>query len=83
MAKGDGTDEPLGFITCINLHKHAKSPAVKKVKKFLLSKAPAKEKQHLARLLEDRTKQVGLIISDRMINFPVELVGDSIIFNLK
>lgn len=72
--KTDGNEsDPFAFLTVINLHEHAAHPAVKTLVAYLQTKAGANGM--LRSLLDPKTPgQVGLILTERLINMPAQIV---------
>jgi len=61
------------------LQRHSKSPGVKKLSSALVERcASSKVKQKLAAMLAPSAEPVGLILSERMVNMPVQLIPDVI-----
>jgi len=71
MIRIDGNDEIFGFLTCLNIHKHAQLRCIQQIKEFVLSKA-GQQRDKLKRALD--AEGVGLLVSERMLNVPYELV---------
>jgi len=76
--KTDGNEsDPFAFLTVINLHTHASNPAVATLADHILSKSSANPtlRAKLAGLLAPGSSaQVGLILTERLINMPVQVV---------
>lgn len=81
--KTDGeTSDPFALLSVINLTENAAKPSVKAVVDYVLEKCKAQREFHLvlSKLLsgqkstKDQQLKVGLIVSERMINMPVEVV---------
>jgi len=70
----DDMANALGFITVINLHTHKEKKCVKQLVKWLKGKCTHKYKAKLNALLDDKSKPLGLLLHNRMINLPTELV---------
>jgi protein BCP1 len=73
--KCDGTEsDPYAFLTVLNLHEHRAKAVVKQLTKYLTSKASGTVKE-LAKLLSpDSEAQVGLILTERFVNMPHQVV---------
>ncbi|GFX38355.1 protein BCCIP homolog [Trichonephila clavipes] len=73
----DGLDVNFGVFSVVNLTEKINLSFVNEIKTYLLShckKMSSDENfQILRRLLEDKAKHVGLIISERMINIPPKI----------
>lgn len=74
MIKADSMDQPLGYISAINLHRHKDLESVKQIKKYFLSKANGTSKTKMEALFNDPKRQLGLLLSERIVNLPMELV---------
>lgn len=74
VIKGDGSPNPLAFITALNLSRHKDLECVKQLKQFLVANASGATAQKMSALLNDATQCVGLIIQERIANLPIELV---------
>ncbi|KAF8417075.1 protein bcp1 [Tirmania nivea] len=73
--------DPYAFLTVLNVNLHRKTnPAMETLVKYILEKSKVNEKLHeqLTRILEkeDGAEQggLGLILTERMVNMPVEVV---------
>jgi len=79
---GDNTQQPLAFITAISLTQHRDAACIKQIKRYLLSHCPKQHKPYMTALLNESSpsssspsdQNVGLLIHDRMINLPSQLV---------
>jgi protein BCP1 len=75
MVKSEGEDQPYAFISALSMHAHKDHDAVKTIKNYFLSKASdSTTKAKLNELLSDEKKPLGLLIHERIINMPEELV---------
>ena len=74
--KCDGTEsDPYAFLTVLNLHEHRAKGVVKQLTKYLTSKGSAATMKDLANLLKpDSEAQVGLILTERFVNMPHQIV---------
>lgn len=75
--KCDGNEsDPYAFLTVLNLHQHREKAVVKELISYLLSKAnDAESSKQLSTLLSpDSQAQVGLILTERFINMPHQIV---------
>ncbi|XP_069720270.1 BRCA2 and CDKN1A-interacting protein [Phaenicophaeus curvirostris] len=70
-------DEVFGFISCVNLTERKGTQCAEQVKELVLSRCEKSCEQHvveqLDKLLNDSTKPVGLILSERFINVPPQI----------
>ncbi|KAI9826071.1 MAG: Mss4p nuclear export [Thelocarpon impressellum] len=75
--KVDGNEtDPYAFLTVLNLHEHKDKAVIKDLTSYLLRKAsttPALAPV-VGLLSPDSTAQVGLILTERLINIPAEVV---------
>ncbi|GAA5823399.1 hypothetical protein JCM10212_004316 [Sporobolomyces blumeae] len=82
-SKGD----PYAVLTVLNLNVHKDKPCISQLVKYLLSKLPSTSSFHstLSSLLsnpaaspsdstEQQPKHVGLVLSERLVNMPVQIV---------
>lgn len=67
------SDDVYGVITCVNLHHHETLDCVVALKNYLMQKCPTSATA-LAALFKDKAHGLGLIISERVINVPFQLV---------
>jgi protein BCP1 len=68
----DAGAEPLGFATCLDYNEHKDAPSIKQLRNFVISNAGnSKNKKSLEALFE---KNLGLLIHDRIMNLPMEVV---------
>lgn len=70
-------DEVFGFISCLNLTERKGTQCAEQIKELLLSRCEKSCEQRvveqLSKLLNDSTKPVGLILSERFINVPPQI----------
>jgi len=73
MVKAEGEDQPLAFITAMNLLQYEDQKCVKQLTAWLLSQCKdSAKKKTLQGLLESPT--CGLLIQEGVVNLPLELV---------
>ena len=77
--KCDGKEsDPYAFLTVLNLRQHRDVPAVKTLTDYLITKASSRSGGSLAKLGEllgpNSDAQVGLVLSERFINMPHQIV---------
>ena len=75
--KTDGKEsDPFALLSVINLSKNLENPTVKKLVAYVLDKTNSQPKFNvlLRKLLGDKKNKVALIVSERLINMPVEVV---------
>jgi len=76
MIKTEGTVDPLGFLTILPMNFYKEKLCIQQIKTFLLKRAPNKGiKGKLQELFNQTHKSLGLLIQDRMINLPQELIN--------
>jgi len=76
--KTDGAEsDPFAFMTVLNLNEHRSHPAIRQIIDYIYLKTKKKEAFYakLKYILEqESTHKVGLIVSERLINMPTEIV---------
>lgn len=79
--KCDGNEsDPYAFLTVLNMHEHRSKPIIKQLTDYLLSRAKTTPNSNLhaelQKLLSPETShaQVGLILTERFINMPHQIV---------
>jgi protein BCP1 len=74
--KVDGEEaDPYAFITVLSLNEHRDNPAIKVLAKYIVEKAKSiPSLGQLAGLLSSSSSQIGLILTERLINIPPEVV---------
>jgi protein BCP1 len=76
--KVDGNEsDPYAFLTVINLHQHKDKPVVQELTKYILARAqssPGLYKKLKELLEESADMHAGLILTERLINVPAEIV---------
>lgn len=74
--KVDGKEtDPYAILTMLSLHQFKDNAAVKQLVKYLIEKASSNESlEQLATLLSSPDSKVALLISERLINVPTEIV---------
>eukprot|EP01112_Ceratiomyxa_fruticulosa_P000500 TRINITY_DN1045_c0_g1_i2.p1 TRINITY_DN1045_c0_g1~~TRINITY_DN1045_c0_g1_i2.p1 ORF type:complete len:307 (+),score=87.92 TRINITY_DN1045_c0_g1_i2:65-985(+) len=72
VVKIDDNEETFGIISVVNMHKHSSLPTIQNLQKHLLTKADT-SRDKLESIFEDKSKLLGLIINDRMLNVPPQL----------
>lgn len=73
--KCEGTEsDPYAFLTVLNLHEHREKAVVRELTKYVIEKARSSS-QDLGSLLGEGGKfQVGLVLTERFINMPHQVV---------
>lgn len=71
--------DPFAFLTVLNLHQHREKAVIRELTKYLLARSATVSKDHhdsLQTLVDASTSQsqVGLILTERFINMPAQLV---------
>ncbi|NXC67353.1 BCCIP protein, partial [Anhinga anhinga] len=73
----DDDDEVFGFISCLNLTERKGTQCAEQIKELILSRCEKSCEQQvveqLDKLLNDSTKPVGLLLSERFINVPPQI----------
>lgn len=78
--KCDGNEsDPYAFLTVLNLHQHQSKPVIQELTKYILSRAQDPGSTSL-KTLEDlldanSTAQVGLLLTERFINMPHQVIA--------
>lgn len=74
--KCDGTEsDPYAFLTVLNLHEHRAKACIQTLIKYLASKAARSGLKELPSLLDTSSEsQVGLILTERFVNMPHQIV---------
>ncbi|CAB4378123.1 uncharacterized protein OCT59_012220 [Rhizophagus irregularis] len=76
--KVDGTDsDPYALLTVLNMNEHKNKECIKQIKNYLIEKTKklTNLNEKLVELLKDTSKNnIGLILSERLINMPVQIV---------
>lgn len=79
--KCDGNEsDPYAFLTVLNMHQHRDVTVMAQLRDYLLARATKAQgntdvKQQLEQLLSSKSKaQVGLILTERLINMPHQIV---------
>ena len=71
---GEGSD-PFAFLTLLDLKAHAANPAVKSLVSYLSSRAGTSDSlSDVPTLLASPTAHVALLLSERLLNMPTEIV---------
>jgi len=75
--KTDGKDsDPYAVLTVLNMHVHAEIPAIRALKEYCISKSAAQPalQAHLKSIFDQVDGHVGLLVSERLVNMPVQIV---------
>lgn len=75
--KCDGEEsDPFAFLTVLNLHQHREKAVIRQITEYLSSKTARGEdmKQLQGLLSPDSKARVGLIVSERVINMPHQVI---------
>lgn len=77
--KCDGNEsDPFAFLTVLNLHQHRSKAVIQQFTKYVLSRARASGHAGLQKLedllSEESSAQVGLILTERLINMPHQII---------
>lgn len=68
----DGEDDVYGFITALSLSRYASESSVQQILQYVTKKCPADDLARFQAIL--KSKAVGLLINERMVNLPYQLV---------
>lgn len=68
----EGEDDVYGFITALSLQRYANAASVQQILQYVAKKCPPAELAQLQQILN--TKSVGLVVNERMVNLPYQLV---------
>ena len=73
--KVDGKEtDPYAFLTILNLHEHREHVAIKPLTQYLIEKSKSNSSlSKLPEVLSSPANQVGLILTERLINVPSEI----------
>ncbi|KAF8642846.1 hypothetical protein AX16_009354 [Volvariella volvacea WC 439] len=75
--KTDGLEsDPYAILTVLNMHVHKDHPAIKAIAQYILSKSAPDPALHatLQGLFSQSEKHVGLVLCERLINMPVQVI---------
>ncbi|KAI9851327.1 MAG: Mss4p nuclear export [Thelocarpon superellum] len=74
--KVDGNEtDPYAFLTVLNLHQHRDVPVIKALIRYVADRSQSSSASQLRELLRaDSGSQVGLILTERLVNVPAEVV---------
>ncbi|KAL5349144.1 Mss4p nuclear export [Pseudogymnoascus australis] len=72
--KVDGKEtDPYAFLTILNMHEHKEHPAIKALTEYLIEKSKSGTGlEALGNVLSSPSNQVGLILTERLINAAIE-----------
>ncbi|KAM0843423.1 hypothetical protein ACQ4PT_057707 [Festuca glaucescens] len=74
-ANGGDDDDLFGLITVLNLGRYGENRCIKDLKDYLFGVCGDKDtKKKLKALLEEKASTVGLLVCQRFVNFPYEMV---------
>jgi protein BCP1 len=75
MLKVDGGAAPLAFVSALSMRRHAATTSMKQLRAFIIAASPTDAaKTALRTLLDDKQKNVGLLLASRLVNTPLEVV---------
>ncbi|KAJ3527396.1 hypothetical protein NMY22_g9806 [Coprinellus aureogranulatus] len=75
--KTDGEEsDPYALLTVLNMHVHHEHPSIKAIAQYCLEKSSSSPELHstLQSLFSQSEKHVGLVICERLINMPVQVI---------
>lgn len=68
----DGEDDVYGFITALSLARYASATSIQQILQYVTKKCPSSDLARFQSILN--TKSVGLLVNERMVNLPYQLV---------
>lgn len=73
--KVDGKEtDPYAFLTILNMHEHREHPVIKGITEYLIEKTKSSAGlERVGSVLSSPSNQVGLILTERLINVPSEI----------
>ncbi|KAL2635317.1 hypothetical protein R1flu_006796 [Riccia fluitans] len=75
VIKTSDDDNPIGILTALNLARYKDRRCMKEICQYLLKNCTSSsEKEKLEAMWNQQAKRVGLIVSERLVNIPVDLV---------
>ncbi|KAG5439634.1 hypothetical protein PCK2_000768, partial [Pneumocystis canis] len=77
VVKMDGIEgDPLAFLTVLNLNDYQQKTCIKQMLSYMMSKISLNEgfSKTLNGLLKETNENVGLILSERLVNMPIQIV---------
>ncbi|EER26977.1 hypothetical protein CPC735_023130 [Coccidioides posadasii C735 delta SOWgp] len=73
--KVDGNEtDPYAFLTVLNLHQHRDVPVIKSIIEYIKSKSSSDLSTLNELLSQPSIPQIGLILTERLINIPTEVI---------
>ncbi|TDH68219.1 hypothetical protein CCR75_004489 [Bremia lactucae] len=72
MVCAEGEDDIYGFVTTLNMKRYVTETSFQQILQYVTKKCPITELPKLQHILS--TKNVGLLINERMINLPYQLI---------
>ncbi|KAK0672697.1 p21-C-terminal region-binding protein-domain-containing protein [Cercophora samala] len=75
----DKANDAYAFLTVLNVQEHAQKPAVRQLAEYLADRARKSQDETLAKavpelLLGQGKQQVGLVLAERLLNMPAEVI---------
>ncbi|EFJ11088.1 hypothetical protein SELMODRAFT_426584 [Selaginella moellendorffii] len=68
-----GGDDPIGLITALNIRRYKELPSIQAIRDFLVKRAKNSPELSKLQALWQSDKNVGLLVSQRLMNVPLEL----------
>lgn len=68
----EGEDDVYGFITALSLSRYAAENSMQQILQYVTKKCPSDDLARFQSIL--KTKSVGLLVNERMVNLPYQLV---------
>ena len=66
--------DPYAFLTVLNMTEHRFKPVMQAIKAYLSSKARSSSTEAIAKVLDATDGQVGLVLTERVINMPHQTI---------
>jgi protein BCP1 len=67
----NGTEDSYGFVSVLNMYRHAGVKAIQEIRNHMLRKCTDKKMRDvLTALFTDSSKGLGLLLNERMVNMP-------------
>ncbi|BBN04628.1 protein BCP1 [Marchantia polymorpha subsp. ruderalis] len=75
VVKTSNDDNPIGILTALNLARYKDRACMKEIYQYLWKNSNGKaERENLETMWNKQAKDVGLIVSERLVNIPIDLV---------
>ena len=67
-------EHPIAFISVLNWRKHHTKRCMKQLRDYVLKRCSREECDGLNKLFDDESKNIGLVVQERLVNTPLELI---------